>query len=65
MSGMDFLFILAFGIVIISGLVTLKLKYDNRKKWWLPLAIGSGIAVIIIAFIIWVIIDFMNTPLCV
>ena len=65
MSGTEFLFILAFGIVIISGLVTVKLKYDNWKKWWLPLAIGGGIAVIIIAFIIWVIIDFMSTPLCV
>lgn len=50
MSGTEFLFILAFGIVIISGLVAVKLKYDNRKKWWLPLAIGGGIAVIIIAF---------------
>ncbi|KAA4568254.1 hypothetical protein F3B51_07185 [Bacteroides ovatus] len=65
MSGTEFLFILAFGIVIISGLVAVKLKYDNRKKWWLPLAFGGGIAVIIIAFIIWVIIDFMSTPLCV
>ena len=65
MSGTEFLFILAFGIVIISGLVAVKLKYDNQKKWWLPLAIGGGIAVIIIAFIIWVIIDFMSTPLCV
>ena len=65
MSGTEFLLILAFGIVIISGLVTVKLKYDNRKKWWLPLAIGGGIAVIIIAFMIWVIIDFTSTPLCV
>lgn len=65
MSGTEFLLLLAFGIVIMSCLVTVKLKYDNRKKWWLPLAIGGGIAVIIIVFIIWVMIDFMNTRLCV
>ncbi|WP_278836482.1 hypothetical protein [Parabacteroides goldsteinii] len=52
MSGTEILLILAFALVIISGLVSVKLKYDNRKKWWLPLAIGGGIAVIIIAFII-------------
>ncbi len=65
MSGTEILLILAFALVIISGLVSVKLKYDNRKKWWLPLAIGGGIAVIIIAFIICSIVVFMNTQLCV
>ena len=60
-----FLLILAFALLVISGLVSVKFKRDNRKKWWLPLTIGGGIAIIIITFIIWAVIVFLNTPLCV
>jgi hypothetical protein len=56
---------LGFALIVISGLVSAKLKHDNCKKWWLPIVICGSLFVLFIAFLIWVMIDFMNTRLCV
>ncbi len=56
---------LGFALIVISGLISAKLKHDNRKKWWLPIVICGILFIICIAFAVWVMIDFMNTRLCV
>ncbi len=56
---------LGFALIVISGLVSAKLKHDNCQKWWLPIVICGSLFVLFIAFLIWVMIDFMNTRLCV
>lgn len=56
---------LGFALIVISGLVSAKLKHDNYKKWWLPIAICGSLFALFIAFLIGVMIDFMNTRLCV
>ena len=56
---------LGFALSVISGLISVKLKHDNCQKWWLPIVICGSLFVLFIAFLIWVMIDFMNTRLCV
>lgn len=56
---------LGFALIVISGLVSAKLKHDNCQKWWLPIVICGSLFVFFIAFLIWAMIDFMNTRLCV
>jgi len=65
MSVSEILILSGFIIVVIGGLLSIKFKNDNRKMWWLPLVIGGSVFIIFIAFLIWVMIDFMSTPLCV
>jgi len=54
-----------FIIVVVGGLLSIKFKNDNRKMWWLPLVIGGSLFILFIAFLIWAMIDFMSTLLCV
>ena len=56
---------LGFALIVISGLISVKLKHDDRKKWLLPIAICGSLFVLFIAFVVWAMIDFMNTRLCV
>ncbi len=65
MPRIEIVLILSLALVVISGLISAKLKHDNRKKWWLPIVICGSLFVLFIAFVIWTMIDFMNTRLCV
>lgn len=56
---------LGFALIVICGLISAKLKHDNYQKWWLPIGICGSLFVLFIAFLIWVMIDFMNIRLCV
>jgi hypothetical protein len=65
MPRIEIILILGFASVVISGLISTKLKHDNRKRWWVPIVICGSLFVLFIAFAIWVMIEFMNTRLCV
>ncbi len=65
MSKFEIVLILGLTLVAISGLVSAKLKHNNRRMWWLPIAICGSLLVLLIALYVWLIIDFMNAPLCV
>ncbi len=65
MPRIEIVLMLGFALIVISGLISAKLKHDNCKKWWLPIAIFGSLFVLFIAFVIWAMIDFMNTRLCV
>lgn len=61
----DILLILGFVIGGIGGFISVKFKYENRKKWWVPLVIGGSILVVILVWIVSVALIFFNTMLCV
>jgi phosphoglycerol transferase MdoB-like AlkP superfamily enzyme len=65
MSKFEIVLILGLALVAIGGLVSAKLKHNNRRIWWLPIAICGSLLVLLIALYVWLIIDFMNAPLCV
>lgn len=50
MPVIEIVLILGFALVGICGLISAKLKHDNRKKWWLPLLIGGVIFLMIICY---------------